>query len=391
MAKKLDRILYGERQDIAYSDFDIGKVLKAIAVDLQEYGQSGVQGVKIKSDYSKLVDKAKKGEAPKTHYFMGGTCASDLILVLRDTKNPKYEEWALLVPSYEKLRADLAAKTAAVVKLAADKDDPTIKAAAAARAGKFGTTIVEEDDASFGGITGDIILCAHGGAAANSRGRVIGTSLGRKSADDLVKFLTGQADKRKNIGKTYNGVIRLSGCFTGSGGPEAHEADEALAKKVWDKLKSAGYTKCSVVGIPGPAKWAAKDGADSAGTAMKKGDPHSSVEVLEKADLERFEAMIGEFEEIQAENAKLTKLFDELDAKHAAAAKKLAAAAQADKPVLQQILDKLNLGAAKVRTRGAANDKRMDELSKLSKRPEYAKLLKTQAKVEGRFGLRVLN
>jgi len=391
MAKKLDRILYGERQDIAYSDFDIGKVLKAIAVDLQEYGQSGVQGVKIKSDYSKLVDKAKKGEAPKTHYFMGGTCASDLILVLRDTKNPKYEEWALLVPSYEKLRADLAAKTAAVVKLAADKDDPTIKAAAAARAGKFGTTIVEEDDASFGGITGDIILCAHGGAAANSRGRVIGTSLGRKSADDLVKFLTGQADKRKNIGKTYNGVIRLSGCFTGSGGPEAHEADEALAKKVWDKLKSAGYTKCSVVGIPGPAKWAAKDGADSAGTAMKKGDPHSSVEVLEKADLERFDAMIGEFEEIQAENAKLTKLFDELDAKHAAAAKKLAAAAQADKPVLQQILDKLNLGAAKVRTRGAANDKRMDELSKLSKRPEYAKLLKTQAKVEGRFGLRVLN
>jgi hypothetical protein len=33
----------------------------------------------------------------------------------------------------------------------------------------------------------------------------------------------------------------------------------------------------------------------------------------------------------------------------------------------------------------------MDELSKLSKRPEYAKLLKTQAKVEGRFGLRELN
>jgi hypothetical protein len=392
MPKKLDRIVYGKGKDITFAKFNIGEVLKAIANDLHEYGQAGVQGVKIKPDYAKLVDKGKKDKRHPSAHLMAGLLGKDLILLVHDKNDAAYEESAVLVPAYLKLQTDLADKAAAVVKLAADKDDATIKAAATARAGKFGTSVVEEEDASFGGVTGDIILCAHGSAAANSKGRVIGTALGRKSADDLVRLLTGNGDPRKNIGKSYNGVIRLSGCFTGSGGPEAHEADASLAKSVWDKLKRAGFTKCSVVGIPGPAKWAGKDGdKDGSGVPMKKGDPHSAVGVVDKKDLERFSAMMKEFGEISAEAARLKKLLAERQAKLAPIESQQKAATGDKKDALIKLQKKATDDVSEVIAKVMANDERMAELTKLLKKPEYAKLLKTQANVQGQFGLRTLN
>ena len=395
MATKLDPILLGPQKNIAPKQLDVGKIVACIAQDLEEYGEKGVQGLKVKSADAKrlLAYESASVARQKSSYAQVGVFKKDLFLVVRDKKDKSYEQMALLVKDYTDAKQSLADNEATVVKLAADKDDPTIVRAAAARADKFGTTVKEEADAEVGTVKGDIILCAHGGADSSASGRVIGTKLGRQSADDLVQFLTLNADPKKRIAPDYNGTIRLSGCFTGSGGPEAHEADEGLARNVWAKLRQAGYDKCSVVGVPGPAKWANADGEqDGSGTAMKKGDPHSAVAVASKEDLKRFESMMKEFQATKKEEQELRDDARKRTEQHKDVAAKIGAGVSGEAGIkLVEAKDRLETEIQKLRLELAQNAKRMAALNDLLKDERYAKLLETQAGVKGTFGARTLN
>jgi hypothetical protein len=251
MSTKLDPIIFGDKKNIDFDKFNIGSLTKAITFDLEEFGKKGVQGLPIKAnEVNALIKYESAAKRAKEPYIQAGVVKKDLVLVVRDKKNDKFEAMTMVVKGYADIRGELAANTAAVVNLA--EGDATIDPAAANQAARFGTAAMGEDDADFGGITGNVVLCAHGTPKVLP-GKVIGTELGEKTPEEIVKLLIGNSDKAKRIGKDYNGSITLSGCFTASGGPEADKQDDPFAKKVHDLLKSKGYTKLNVVGMPGPS------------------------------------------------------------------------------------------------------------------------------------------
>jgi hypothetical protein len=142
----------------------------------------------------------------------------------------------------------------AVVNL--QKGNDIIDRASTKQGGKFGTPVQEPDDADFGDIkTGFVVLAAHGGRA-EVNGTIIGTSLGKRSAADIVKLLT-EGDKKKRLHPDFSGTVWLSGCFTAAGGiaPPGHKFDhESFARSVWELLKAKGYKKATVKGQPGTAR-----------------------------------------------------------------------------------------------------------------------------------------
>lgn len=299
MPAKLSPIIYGEKKNIDFSKFNIGNVMKAITYDLEEFGEKGVQGVPVKtSEALKMKKYHEANKNLKDPYFMAGVVKNDLVLVIHSSADPKFEAMSVLVKNYVGLKAQLAKSSAAVVNL--DKGDRIIDGASKAQGDKFKTKVQDEDDMDFGGITGNILLCAHG-EPKTKPGRVIGVELAGKKPSQICDLLTKNKDKAKRIAKDYSGKITLSGCFTASGGPEKDKQDDAFAKKVKDELSKRGYKKVSVVGMPGPSATAREtDGSDrdSHGKVMKRGDK----EVWAKSE-----------EMLEAQEKKAVKLRKEID------------------------------------------------------------------------------
>ncbi|MCF6286779.1 MAG: hypothetical protein L3K26_16545 [Candidatus Hydrogenedentes bacterium] len=271
MAATLSPIIYGEKKNIDFSKFNIGNVLKAITYDLKEFGERGVQGVPVKSsDALKLVKYHSASKKVTEPYVMAGIVKKDLVLVIRDKKDTKLDAMSVLVKNYVGLKAKLAKSNAAVVNM--DRGDDTIDDSSDAKASKLKTRVQEEDDTDFGGITGNVLLCAHG-TPKTKPGRVIGTHLAGKKPSQICDVLTKNKDKKKRLAKSFAGKLTLSGCFTASGGPEKDKQDDPFAKKVWDEMKKRGYKKISVEGMPGPS-WTANDNSDTDeyGKRMKRGD-----------------------------------------------------------------------------------------------------------------------
>ncbi len=270
MPATLDPIIFGAKKNIALKGFNIGSLVKAITFDLEEFDKRGVQGLVIKStDAEKLIKYEAANKDLKEPYLMAGVLKKDLVLVIRDAKDAKFEQMAVLVKGYADIKEKLAESSAAVVNL--QEGDKTIDGAAKAQADKFKTQVQGKADADFGEITGNVLLCAHG-TPETKPGRVIGTALGHMSAKEVADLLTKNSDKSKTLAKDYSGKITLSGCFTASGGPEALKQDDAFAKKVWDELKERGFDRCSVVGMPGVAMTARGNEKDNDGTPMQRGD-----------------------------------------------------------------------------------------------------------------------
>ncbi len=271
MPAKLSPILYGSKKNIDFSKFNIGNVIKAITYDLEEFGEKGVQGVVIKSsDALKLVKYHSASKKLKDPYIMAGVVKKDLVLVIHDKVDGKFEGMSVLVKNYVGLKEKLAKSNSAVVNM--DRGDDTIDEASDAKGKKLKARVQEEDEADFGGITGNVLLCAHG-TPKTKPGRVIGTHLAGKKPSQLCDLLTKNKDKKKNLSKDFSGKITLSGCFTASGGPEKDKKDDPYAKKVWSEMKKRGYKKLSVEGMPGPS-WTADDNSqtDGHGKRMKTGD-----------------------------------------------------------------------------------------------------------------------
>jgi hypothetical protein len=273
MATKLDPCIFGQNKGVTLEGFNLGNLTKAIAYSLEEFGVKGVDSIPVKGDAAtRLITYEKKARRMEEPYVQAGVVKKDLVLIIRDKKNDRLEAMEVVVKNYKDIRDSLAKSSARVVNL--DKGDATIDKAAEAQADRLGTTVEDEDSADFGDITGNIVLCAHGTPKVLP-GRVIGTQLGGKSADEIVKLLTRNKDKAKRIGKDYSGTVTLSGCWTGAGGPGGEDAqDDAFAMKVLEQLRSKGYRKLNVVGMPGPSWTAADDSLkdDTFGKTVERGE-----------------------------------------------------------------------------------------------------------------------
>jgi hypothetical protein len=270
MPSVLSHVVYGEKKNIALKSYNVGSLVKAVTFDLEEFGKRGVQGLAIKTtDADKMIKYESANKNLKEPYLMAGVCKKDLVLVVRDAKDPKFEAMAVLVKGYADIKEKLAASSSAVVNL--DEGDDAVDESSAALADKRGTAVQGKDDADFGNVTGDVALCAHGDPQT-SAGRVIGVKLGEMTPKEVADLLTRNKDKSRALARNYSGKITLVGCFTASGGPEALKKDDPFAKKVWDELKARGFDKCSVVGMPGVATVAQATRKDDGGTGMKRGD-----------------------------------------------------------------------------------------------------------------------
>lgn len=415
MPTRLDPIIFGKDKSANLANFDLGKVLNAISQDLEEFGKKGVQGVKVNPNINNFIKYEKSAKRAADPYLQAGVANGSLVLVLLDKKNAKFEAMDMLVKGYAALKADLAKKTAKVVNISPDKNEDIIKGAAKAQADKFKTTVSNEDNPDFGGITGNVILCAHGRPKALPSGRLIGEAFGRKSPEDIVKILTGDKDKKKRIGKDYSGVITLSGCFTASGGPEGSKQDDAFALKVLNLLRKKGYAKASVVGMPGPSITARNDGeTDTAGTVMKTGDKHVQANIRTAADsakqkklqadlnkaIEEYKAAVDAYNALvdshNATKAAYAKAQNDFKVKkdgfkgtkeafaQDAAVKKLVAQVAKTKAVFEK--SQTAIGKAKT-----AYEKKKTAYEAKQKALKDSGLTDTVADIKGAFGLRTLN
>ncbi len=272
---KLDSVLLGDGKNIKPSTmkFDqlLNKVTPEIEADFQRAGLPTSAGLAIKDKEARalLTIETTKPRA-KDPYVQVGVWKKDLVLAVFDKSNTKFDAYEVLVKGYEDVKAKLLQKQTEVVNL--QPGNKTIDKASKSQAKKFGTQVETEDTVDLGGLTGDLVLCAHGTPKVLP-GKVIGVKLGGKTVDDLVEMLTGSKEASKRIAKDYSGTITLSGCFTESGGPEADRQDDVFAKKLLDALVKQGYKKVTVVGMPGPSWTAQSKGMkDAHGTKLNVGD-----------------------------------------------------------------------------------------------------------------------
>lgn len=276
MSTTFTRILYGKNKDLTLAKFNVGALTKAVAEDLEEFGEKGVQGLVVQGSVATaLVKKHEKEKNAADLICMAGTSQGHLVFILRDKTKPAFEAGPVtLVKSYDWIRSSLAENTASVADITPTGKDKIITGAAAAQGDKFNAKVVTTgrgEEVDLGGITGNVVLCAHGTPKVVP-GRVIGAQLGRKTPAQIVDLLIGSPDPAKRLARDYRGKVTLSGCYTASGGPEADRQDDAFAKQVHDLLMDKGYKFASVVGMPGPSWTAREDDTDSNGAAMKRGD-----------------------------------------------------------------------------------------------------------------------
>jgi hypothetical protein len=364
MPTKLDQIIFGESKSIDFAKFNLGAVVKAVAFDLQEFDTKGVQGLAVKGDDAKRVitycEAAKLGQP----YIQAGVVKNDLVLVVRDKKNDKFEQMAVLVKNYKPIREKLAKNNAAVVNL--DPGDPVIDGAVDALKDLYKTQVQTEKTADFGKITGNIVLSAHGTPDNLKSGKVIGTELAGKSPEQIVQLLID-----KGMGPAYDGRVDLSGCFTASGGPAASKKDATFAEKVLKVLRKKGYAKVTVEAWPGPMYTNKHETyTDSVGTTQKRGQEGVWANQQDKAG----SAVQKKVNELNADVARIAKDFKAIADSIPQTRPASAGPARDDWDQKNEQLKKLK----------ASYEDAIKELGKLNK----SDAMKTFANYKGTFGLR---
>jgi hypothetical protein len=299
MPTKLDRIVFGESKTIDFAKFNLGAVIKAVAFDLEEFDTKGVQGLAVKVDDAKRTITYCENANLKQPYIQAGVVKNDMVLVVRDKKNDKFEQMAVLVKNYKAIREKLSKNNAAVVNL--DPGDAIIDGAVDALKDRYKTSVKDEKTANFSKITGNIVLSAHGTPDNLKSGRVIGTKLAGKTPEQIVQLLVD-----KGMGPDYDGRVDLSGCFTASGGPAASEKDSTFAEKVLKLLRKKGFSKVTIEAWPGPMYTNKHESyTDSVGTTQKRGQEGVWANQQDKAgsDIQK------KVNQLNADVAKLAKDF----------------------------------------------------------------------------------
>ena len=145
------------------SKFTLGSFSKAVAFDLEEFGQKGVQGMVIDGKpVEALMSYWKKALTKESEpYVLAGVASNGhLYVAIRDKKKADFEQLAVAVKDYAGKREQLAKNSAAVVNINDDPEDSIIKGAAKAQADRFKTTVQSEEEADLGKVTGNVVLCA---------------------------------------------------------------------------------------------------------------------------------------------------------------------------------------------------------------------------------------
>jgi len=364
MPTKLDRIVFGESKAINFDKFNMGAVIKAVAFDLEEFETKGVQGLAVKTDDAKKTITYCEAAKLKEPYIQAGVVKNDMVLVVRDKKNDKFEQMAVLVKGYTPIREKLAKNNAAVVNL--DPGDAIIDGATDALKDRYKTTVKTEKTADFSKITGNIVLSAHGTPDNLKSGRVIGTELAGKSPEQIVKLLID-----KGLRPDYDGRIDLSGCFTASGGPAASEKDTTFAEKVLKALRKEGFAKATIEAWPGPMYTNKHESyTDSVGTTQKRGQEGVWANQQDKtgSDIQK------QVNQLNAEIDKLSKDFKAISDSIPDTRPAAAGPSQADWDKKVEQLNKMN----------KRWEEAIKELGKLNK----SDAMKTFANYKGTFGLR---
>lgn len=398
MVATLNPIIYGRGKKVDFNKYNDGSLLKAITFDMKEFDQRGVQGLAVKMpDANRMIKYEKANKNRKDPYLMAGVCKKDLVLVVRDKSDAKFEAMTVLVKGYTGIKDKLAKQSASVTNIHPGKDK-VIESSVKDTAAKLKTKV--SDDPNYGEITGNIVLTAHGRPKVMPSGRVVGDKLGRKSPKQIVELLTGSKDPKKRVGSDYNGTITLCGCFTASGGPEAEKKDDPFAKKVLDLLRKKGFKKLSIVGYAGATITVSKGGTDSKGTRVRRGDEkvlanqptgaeRKKAKKLEEAITKAMKArnsLVGDYNTaLQARDAARRVLKEGLDdfpgsqrdyASDPEGKKKFKGYADAKKKF------------EKIKSNFEKADRALKEAKKVA---EKTGLKDTYARLEGRFGTRLIN
>jgi hypothetical protein len=262
MAKKLDSVIYELKatNPNAVANFNAGQLIAKVGEDLETHCGRPIQGVAVKANEAmKLVEQAKKdlvGKKVQQPHFRAGICGKDLIFLVTDLKNAKYEQFCVLNAGYTALRDKLANQKGAVVNL--DPGDSIVDQASKDMGDALGIKPLTEGRAPFGKLKGTkpLVLVAHGDEDITSTGQIYGKNFAGKTPAEIVKMLLDNPDQNKQLSPDYEGTIYLDGCFTAQGG-----AMENYTKQVWDLLKARGLKKVKVKGNLGAAE--VKPGGDN--------------------------------------------------------------------------------------------------------------------------------
>lgn len=236
----------------AISNYNGGHLVKAIGDDLVKFVGKPMQGLVVKeAGAAKIVDLVKKdliAKKVKEPVLRAGISGSDILFVVSDLKNAKYEQSCVLVAGYVPLREKLKKQAATVVNL--DPGDAVIDQAAKDMARNNRAGAVAGAGANFGLISGTspIILLAHGDEDKTSTGQIYGKDFAGKTPAQLVTLLVDNADPKRCLSRDYAGTIYLDGCFTAQGG-----AMQNYTKQVWEMLKTRGVKNVKVKGNLGLA------------------------------------------------------------------------------------------------------------------------------------------
>jgi|APMI01.1.fsa_nt_gi hypothetical protein len=235
----------------AIANFDLGKLVKSIGDDLNEFVGKPIQGLVVKgSDATSVVKKVKEDMVAAKcaqPWLRAGMSGKDMVFLVTDQKNSKYSRSCVLVADYKGIREKQKKLLTETKIYNLDKGDKVIDKAAKDMSQALGT---KPDGKSVGEIDGSvsIILLAHGDEDKTASGQIYGKDFAGKSPKDLVALLVDNKDPKKRLSPTYAGTIYLDGCFTAQGG-----AMENYTKLVWELLKAKGIKNCKVKGNLGAA------------------------------------------------------------------------------------------------------------------------------------------
>ncbi len=236
----------------AVANFDAGKLTKSIGDDLIAYVGRPIQGLVVKAaEATSIVKKLKEdmvaGKCAQP-WLRAGLSGKDMIFLVTDLKNAKYERSGVLVADYKGIREKQKKLLAETLVANLDKGDRVIDKASADMRNALGAK--GGGPSALGAIDGSaaIILLAHGDEDKTASGQIYGKDFAGRTPKELVAMLTANKDPKKRLSPTYSGTIYLDGCFTAQGGAMAN-----YTKQVWELLKAAGIRNCKVKGNLGAA------------------------------------------------------------------------------------------------------------------------------------------
>lgn len=236
----------------AIANYDAGKLVKSIGDDLIAFVGKPIQGLVVKAtDATALVKKVKEDLVAgkcATPLLRAGMSGKDMIFLVTDPKNSKYERSCVLVADYKGIREKQKKLLSETKIVNLDKGDKVIDQAAKDMRNALG--VKPGSGKAPGELDGteSIILLAHGDEDKTSSGKIYGKDFAGKTPKELVAMMVDNKDPKKRLSPSYSGTIYLDGCFTAQGG-----AMQNYTKQVWELLKAKGIKNCKVKGNLGAA------------------------------------------------------------------------------------------------------------------------------------------